>query len=477
MTDPMKTRLAVIGGGPGGYAAAFRAADLGLETTLIDLEPNPGGTCLFRGCIPSKALLHAAKVINDTRDARQWGITFGEPQIDLDKMRAQTQDVVSKMTGGLGQLSKARNINYIQGRASFEDSNTLHITSESGQGQWLHFEHAILASGSRPALIESMLVDSPRVMTSTDALEIQSVPETMLVIGGGYIGLELGSVYAALGAQVTVAEMTGSLLPGADGDLVEILAKRMNSVMEEILLSTRVVDMKEVANGVAVTFEGADGKAAGTRTFEQVLMAIGRRANSSGVGLRSTKVEVDNKGFVVVDEQRRTTDESIFAIGDVAGEPMLAHKASHEGRIAAEVVAGEPAVYEPQAIPAVVFTDPEVAWCGLSEKEAESQGREVAIARFPWGASGRATTIGRTDGLTKIITEPGSERILGMGIVGSGAGELIAEAVLAIEMGATASDIGMSIHAHPTLSETVQESADLIFGRGTHVYRPKGGQG
>ncbi|MCP4642690.1 MAG: dihydrolipoyl dehydrogenase [bacterium] len=467
-----QTRLAVIGGGPGGYAAAFRAADLGLAVTLIELEANPGGVCLHRGCIPSKALLHCAKVLNDARSAVEWGITFGDPTIDFDKMRAAKDAVVEKMTGGLGQLVKARNITYLQGRANFVDSAKLNVTGLDGDEQAVETDYTIVATGSRPAGLPNMYLESPRILNSTTALQIEDIPETLLVIGGGYIGLELGSVYATMGSKVTVVEMADTLLPGADGDLVRILAQRMERMMDTIIPNTKVAGMAEVDAGIEVTFEGADGKKE-TQVFSKVLVSIGRKPNSSGLGLGSTGVELDDKHFIKIDDQLRTTDSKILAIGDVAGEPMLAHKASHEGRVAAEVIAGHNVAFEPSAIPAVVFTDPELSWCGLTENQAKAAGRKVKVARFPWGASGRAATLHRSDGLTKVITDPETDRVLGVGIVGTGAGELIAEGVLAIEMGALASDIGLSIHAHPTLSETVMETADLIFGQGTHVYRGK----
>jgi dihydrolipoamide dehydrogenase len=473
MSDTITTQVAVLGGGPGGYAAAFAAADLGLKVALVETEPNPGGVCLYRGCIPSKTLLHVAKVISEAREGAEWGVKFSKPRIDLDTLRARKNAVVAKMTGGLGQLSKARNITYLQGRGSFEDSQTLKIVNEkSGAHQTLHTEHTILATGSRPATLPNLYLESDRLMNSSTALELEDIPKSLLVVGGGYIGLELGSVYAALGTKVTVVEMTPGLLPGADADLVKVLHGRMEESLHEVLLSTKVMEIAEVSNGLRVKLKPAKGRMR-QRTFEKVLVSIGRKPNSSGIGLRNTKAEKDDKNFVKVDAQRRTSDPHIYAIGDVAGEPMLAHKASHEGRVAAEVIAGQKVAFEPAAIPAVVFTDPEVAWCGITESEAKAQDLNVDIARFPWGASGRATTIGRDDGLTKIISDPDSGRILGMGIVGSGAGELIGEGVLAVEMAATALDVGHSIHAHPTLSETLMESAEMIFGHGTHVYRPK----
>lgn len=472
MTTDQKTQLAVLGGGPGGYAAAFAAADLGLEVTLIDLEPNPGGVCLFRGCIPSKALLHVAKVLTDAREAEHWGIHFEQPRIDLGKMRAAKDAVIKKMTDGLGQLCKARKVRFVRGRANYEDSTTLRVTAEDGSEHRLRCETSILAAGSRPATIPSLLVESPRLMNSTKALEIEDVPESLLVIGGGYIGLELGSVYATLGSEVSLVEMTPDFLPGVDEDLRKILAARVGGLFRATHFGTQVTAVRETKDGLRVGFKGGDGKTF-EQTFAKVLMCIGRKPNSSGLGLNTTRVEIDDKGFVKVDPQRRTTDPAIFAIGDIAGEPMLAHKASHEGRIAAEVIAGHNSVFEPRAIPAVVFTDPELAWCGITENQAKKEGRPVKVARFPWGASGRASTLGRPDGLTKIITDPETETVLGVGIVGTGAGELIAQGVLAIEMGAVAGDIGMSIHPHPTLSETIMESADMIFGQSAHMYRPK----
>jgi dihydrolipoyl dehydrogenase len=474
------TQLVVIGAGPGGYAAAFYAADLGMQVTMVDPSVNPGGVCLYRGCIPSKALLHVADVVNEARHAEAWGVSFGPPKFDLERLRAFKTKVVNQLTGGLGQLSKQRKVNYVQGTAAFRDANTLEITRAAGEKagapavETLTFEHAIIATGSRPSTVPGLSIDSPRVMDSTAALELPDIPGSLLVVGGGYIGLELGSVYAALGTKVTVVEMTGGLLPGADRDLVNILAKRIEAICESVLLNTKVVGMKDAKNGIAVTFEGeslaADAK---ERTFDRVLISIGRRPNSAVPGLDRTKVVVNSRGFIEVDPARRTAEPSIYAIGDVVGEPMLAHKASHEGRVAVEAIAGERVAFEPLAIPAVVFTDPELAWCGLTEADAQKQKREVTVARFPWGASGRSQTLDRSDGVTKLILEPKTGRILGVGIVGPGAGELIAEGVLAIEMGANATDLRMTIHPHPTLSETVMESAEVFFGQATHVYRPK----
>ena len=465
-------RLAIIGGGPGGYSAAFAASDLGLEVTIIDIEPNPGGVCLYRGCIPSKALLHVARVLTEAKEAEHWGIHFEQPSIELAKLRASKDAVVAKMTGGLGQLCKARKIKFVQGRASFEDSKTIKVAIDNGKEQTITTDYTILAAGSRPVTLPDLFTESDRILNSTTALQLADIPRNLLVVGGGYIGLELGSVYASLRSSVTVVEMTDGLLPGADDDLVTVLTQRMEKIFRNIYLGTRVLGIKEKKDGITVTLQSKDGKER-NETFDKVLVSIGRKPNSSGLGLNNTQVHVDARGFVEIDAQRRTTDPAIYAIGDIAGEPMLAHKASHEGRVAAEAIAGRNTAFEPAAIPAVVFTDPEVAWCGLTERQAQKDGRAINVARFPWAASGRATTLNRLDGLTKFITDPESGMVLGVGIVGPGAGELIAEGVLAIEMGATATDLGLSIHPHPTLSETLMESAELIFGTGTHVYRPR----
>ena len=467
----ISTQLIVVGGGPGGYAAAFLAADLGLRTALVDPETNPGGVCVYRGCIPSKALLHVAKVLDESRHAKAWGIDFGEPAIDLAKLRAFKDNVVKRLTSGTGQLVKHRKVQYLQGLAEMVDAHNLRVRRTDGKEEQVQFEHAILATGSVPAIPPMLNVDDPRVMDSTAALDLPDLPESLLVVGGGYIGLELGTVYAILGSAVTVVEMTPGLLPGADRDLVDILAKRVAQTMKSVLLNTKVVALKPEEKGIRVTFEGeVDPK---QQVFSRVLVAVGRRPNSKIPGLEKTHVQVDQRGFIMVDEQRRTHEPSIFAIGDVVGEPMLAHKASHEGRVAVEVMAGENVAFTPRAIPAVVFTDPELAWAGLTETQAAKDSRGVVIAKFPWGASGRAITLDRTDGLTKLVLDPDTERLLGVGLVGPGAGELIAEGVLGIEMGANATDLKLSIHPHPTLTETMMESAEVFFGQATHVYRPK----
>ena len=464
------TQLAVIGAGPGGYAAAFYAADLGMQVTLIDPAQNPGGVCLYRGCIPSKALLHVADVLSEAKHAEAWGIAFGAPKIDIDRLRAFKSKVVDQLTGGLGQLSKQRKITYLQGTAAFADARRLDVEVAGGKKESLTFEHAIIATGSHPAKVPGLSIDSPRVMDSTGALELPDIPKSLLVVGGGYIGLELGTVYAALGTRVTVVEMTGGLLPGADRDLVNVLAKRIESICEAVLLNTKVTAMAGKPKGIAVTFESDGGSK--EQTFDRVLVSIGRRPNPVP-GIETTGVVVNARGFVEVDESRRTASPSIYAIGDAVGEPMLAHKASHEGRTAVEAIAGQKVAFEPLAIPAVVFTDPELALCGLTESDAQKQNRPVTVARFPWGASGRSLTLDRSDGMTKMVVDPQTERILGVGIVGPGAGELIAEGVLAIEMGATAADLKLTIHPHPTLSETLMESAEVFFGHATHVYRPR----
>jgi dihydrolipoamide dehydrogenase len=472
MIDTSNLHIAVVGGGPGGYAAAFLAADLGMKVTLIDPEANPGGVCLYRGCIPSKALLHVAKLIDESRHAKNWGIEYADPKIDVARLRSWKESVITKLTGGLGQLSKQRAVKYVQGRAAFESSNALRISKTSGGDETLSFDRIILATGSRPAIIPSLKLDSPRVMDSASALDVSEIPGSLLVIGGGYIGLELGSVYAALGSKVSVVEMTAGLLPGADRDLVLPLFKRLEKSFESILLNTTVSGMKEESNGIRVTFNAQQGPPT-DRLFDKVLVSVGRKPNSEISGLDKTKVRVNQRGFIQVNKQLQTDDPAIFAIGDVVGEPMLAHKASHEGRTAVEAIAGHKVAFEPNAIPAVVFTDPEIAWCGLTETQAQKENRNIKVAKFPWAASGRALTLDRTEGMTKLIIDPESERVLGVGIVGVGAGELISEGVLAVEMAALAGDLELTIHPHPTLSETIMEAAEVFYGRATDIYRPK----
>ena len=463
-------QLVVIGAGPGGYAAAFLAADLGLNVTLIDKEPNPGGVCLYRGCIPSKAFLHAAGIIREAKHAKVFGIDYNDPKININKLRDWKKSVVTKLTGGLGALTRARKIKYIQGEASFLNSHSLRVKKTDGAIEELSFQKAILATGSRPAVIPNLPM-SPHIWDSTTALAMDQCPPRLLVVGGGYIGMELGTVYHALGSQVSVVEMTPGLLPGADRDLTDVLYKRAKNQFAKIMLETKVIKMQEIKDGINVTFADKEGREF-NEDYDKVLIAVGRKPNAENLGLENTQVKVTPRGFIEVNDQRRTTDCDIYAIGDIAGDPMLAHKASHEGRVAAEAIAGHKVAFEPQAIPAVVFTDPEIAWCGLTEIDAAKAGLEVTVAKFPWAASGRALTLDRTEGLTKLIIDPKTQRVLGMGIVGVGAGEMIAEGVIAIEMGAVAQDLKLSIHPHPTLSETVMEAAESFFGQSTHIYKP-----
>jgi dihydrolipoamide dehydrogenase len=474
MPESTNLNIAIIGAGPGGYAAAFLAADLGMSVTLIDPELNPGGVCLYRGCIPSKALLHIAKLIEESQQAKDWGVEFAAPKIDLNRLRSFKENVVKKLTGGLGVLSKQRKVHYVQGRASFQSSTALSVMKADGSQESLSFDRILIATGSRPAIIPTLRLDTPRMMDSTGALDLPDTPRSLLVVGGGYIGLELGSVYAALGTRVTVVEMLPGLLPGADRDLVLPLHKHLEKMFESILLNTTVAGVKEEGNGIRATLKAKDG-ATQEKVFDRVLVSVGRRPNSEIPGLDQTQVKVGPKGFIQVSKQLQTDDPSVYAIGDVVGEPMLAHKASHEGRVAVEAIAGQRVAFEPNAIPAVVFTDPEVAWCGLTETQAQNENREIKVAKFPWAASGRAITLDRPEGMTKLILDPQTERVLGVGIVGAGAGELIAEGVLAIEMAALAKDVALTIHPHPTLSETVMESAEVFYGTSTHIYRPKRG--
>jgi dihydrolipoamide dehydrogenase len=472
MTESQSHNIAVVGGGPGGYAAAFLAADLGMTVTLIDPELNPGGVCLYRGCIPSKALLHVAKLLEESHQAKDWGIEFAAPKIDLARLRSWKDSVVKKLTGGLGILSKQRKVKYVQGRAAFAASTTLRVTKSDGSEETLAFDRIIIATGSRPAVVPTLKLDTPRMMDSTGALNLEDIPGTLLVVGGGYIGLELGSVYAALGTRVTVVEMLPGLLPGADRDLVLPLHKRLEKLFDGILLNTTVESVKEEGAGIRATLKGQDGNTQ-EKLFDRVLVSVGRKPNSEIPGLEKTRVQIGPRGFIQVNKQLQTDDPPIYAIGDVVGEPMLAHKAMHEGRTAVEAIAGHKVAFEPNAIPAVVFTDPEVAWCGLTETQAQKENIEIKVAKFPWAASGRAVTLDRPEGMTKLLIDPQTERVLGVGIVGAGAGEMIAEGVLAIEMAALASDIALTIHPHPTLSETIMESAEVFFGTSTDIYRPK----
>ncbi len=462
-----KKSIVVIGGGPGGYPAAFYAADHGLDVTLIDTEDNPGGVCVYRGCIPSKALLHIARVIEEAEEAKAMGIDFGAPKINVDKLRDWKNSVVSRLTGGTGMLRNQRKIKSIHGKATFVDANTLNIEKPDGSSEKLSFETAIVATGSHPTVVPALKIDSKRFLDSTGALDLDDIPKKLLVIGGGYIGLEMGTVYAALGTKVTVIEMTDGLLPGADRDLVKVLAKRVEKKFDSILLKHKVVELKEQKNGIKVGYEDPEGKRH-DQIFDKVLMSVGRTPNTKGIGLDAAGIQVSQRGFIEVDGQRRTSVPHIYAIGDVTGDPMLAHKASHEGIVAVEAILGKKTEFEPQAIPAVVFTDPEIAWAGLTETEAKAKGIPIKVSRFSWAASGRAMSLERTEGVTKLVCDPDSGRILGVGIAGVGAGELIAEGTLAIEMGATAEDLKLTIHAHPTLSETMMEAGEGFYGNAIH---------
>lgn len=462
-----ETDVVVIGAGPGGYAAAFRAADLGLDTMLVDMRDKPGGACLNVGCIPSKALLFVSEILGQAQRAEALGIRFGDPKIDLKTVRRWKDRIISQLTDGLSQLATRRGVEFVRGHGRFENSTSLSL--ERSDISQIRFKHAIIATGSRPMGIPGVQIESDRVMDSTTGLQIEEVPKTLLVVGGGYIGLELGTVYASLGSKVTLVELTGGLLPGVDRDLVRPLAKRIHDLFANVHLNTQMAVMKEVRKGIAVEFQGDIEQK--RQTFEKVLVSVGRESNSDDLGLEYTKVDLDEKGFIKTDHRCRTADRQIFAIGDVAGQPMLAHKATREGKVAAEVIAGQPVAFENIAIPAVVFTDPEVAWCGLTEVQAKSEGRQVKISRFPWSASGRALTLGRTDGLTKIIFDPETGRVLGVGLVGPHAGELIAEGALAVEMAVVAQDLASTIHTHPTLSETMGEAAEAFLGQATHIYR------
>lgn len=468
-----QTELLVLGGGPGGYPAAFEAADHGMKVTLVDEGARPGGVCLNRGCIPSKALLHIAKLINESHEAAEWGLTFSQPKIELAKLRDFKNGVIGKLSGGITELSKARGVRLVAARGTFLDAHTVELKHPDGKTETVSFEKAIIATGSSPTMPPMFQIGDPRVMDSTGALELADIPGSLLVVGGGYIGLEMGTVYAALGSKVTVVELTSGLLPGADRDLVRPLQKRIEKQFAALHLNTKVEALKATKIGIEASLAGEG--VAPKQTFDRVLISIGRRPNSKGFGLEATGVAVDEKGFIKVDAQRRSSVPHIFAIGDIAGEPMLAHKATREAKIAVEALAGGKAEFDNIAIPAVVFTDPEVAWCGLMEHEAAARNIEVKVVKFPWAASGRATTLSRNEGLTKLVIDPKTERVLGVGLVGVNAGEMIAEATLAVETAAVARDLAETIHAHPTLSETMMEAAESVFGQATHSYRPKRG--
>ncbi|MDC0206705.1 dihydrolipoyl dehydrogenase [Nitrospinae bacterium] len=456
-------KLLVLGGGPGGYAAAFLAADRGMDVTLVDIGNKPGGVCLHRGCIPSKTLLHIAHLINETKEAKAWGINFGDPKVDLESVRKWKNQIIDKMASGLTQLSKQRNIKFVSGKGIFKDSNTLEV-----EGTEFLFDHCIIATGSSPT---QPFKNIPNALDSTRALNLDNIPEKLLVIGGGYIGLELGSVYAALGSQVTILEITDRLLNGVDRDLVRLLQNRIKKQFKSILLDTQITALNNNGSGISATLKNKTGTE--QSVFDQVLISVGRTPNTSGLGLENTQVKRNDQGFIIVDSQQKTNDSFISAIGDVVGNPMLAHKASHEAKVAVEVIEGKNTNFHNRVIPAIIFTDPEIAWAGLTETQAQINGEKISVAKFPWGASGRAQSLGRGEGLTKLIIDPKTEKILGVGLTGTGAGELISEGVLAIEMGIKAKDLALTIHPHPTLSETLMEAAEVFYGTATHIYKKK----
>jgi dihydrolipoamide dehydrogenase len=464
--QPIKTEIVVVGAGPGGYAAAFYAADKGKKVILVEREKRLGGVCLNRGCIPSKAFLHATKLIVEAKDSAHRGITFGAPKIDLTKLREWKESILEKLGQGIRGLAQKRGVEVLHGRGYFEDSQTLRVETEEGQ-KFINYEQAIIAVGSRSAMPKAFDLGNPRIMTSAEALEVRDIPENLLIVGGGYIGMELGTVYATLGSNVVVVEALGSILAGADPDLAKPVLRYAEKAFKEVRVNTKVANMATSGKQIKVTMliNGQQKE----ELYDRVLVAVGRTPNCEDLGLENTKVARNEKGFIVVDSHQRTADPAIYAIGDAVGGALLAHKAHKEARIAVEVITGEDSAFEDIVIPAVVFTDPELAWCGLTEMEAKEKGINVEIARFPWSASGRALTFDRPDGLTKLVIEPETERILGVGIVGQNAGELISEGVLAIEMGATAKDLAESIHPHPALSETLMECADLFYGTATHA--------
>lgn len=463
---PIQTDIVVIGAGPGGYAAAFYAADLGKKVILVEQEKRLGGVCLNRGCIPSKALLHVSKVMTEAREAERWGVRFAAPTIDLDKLRGWKDDVLERLSGGISTIAKQRNVEVMQGRGYFEGSQTLRVETEKGQ-QLVNFDKAIVAVGSKPALPAAFDLGNPRVMTSTEALELEDIPESLLVVGGGYIGMELGTVYATLGSKIVLVEALDTILAGADPDLVRPVKAYAQKNFKEVRLGAKVQKMATKGKQIQVTME-FEGKKV-EELYDKVLVSIGRAPNSKNLGLENTKAARDDKGFIKVNEHQQSADPSIYAIGDVAGGILLAHKASKEARVAVENIVGESSSFKDIIIPAVVFTDPEVAWAGLTEAEAKQKGIAVEVAKFPWAASGRAMTFDRTDGVTKLIIEPETDRLLGVGIAGAGAGELISEGVVAIEMGATARDLASSVHPHPTVSETLMEAAEVFYGHSSHA--------
>jgi len=464
--EPIKTEIVVVGAGPGGYAAAFYAADLGKKVVLVEREKVLGGVCLNRGCIPSKALLHAAHGVTSARESEHRGITFSAPAVDVNKLRAWKNSILSRLSNGVAQLAKLRGVQVMQGRGYFEDSRTLRVETDQGQ-QFVHYDHAIIAVGSKPAMPRDFDLGNPRVMTSTEALEVEDIPENLLVIGGGYIGMELGTVYATFGSKVVLVEALDTILAGADPDLARPVIAYAKKAFKEVRLKTKVGKMSTSGKHIKVEFNVNGQKQ--EELYDRVLVSVGRSPNADDLGLENTKVSFDERGFIHVNERQQTTDPAIYAIGDIAGGVLLAHKATKEGRIAVEVIAGQDSAFVNVTIPAVVFTEPELAWCGLTESEAKAKGMAVEVAKFPWAASGRALSFDHPEGLTKLVIDPDSERILGVGIVGYGAGELISEGVLAVEMGATAKDLALAVHPHPTLSETLMEAAEAFYGHATHT--------
>jgi dihydrolipoamide dehydrogenase len=470
-SNELNAEIVVLGGGPGGYTAAFRAADLGKQVVLIERYPVIGGVCLNVGCIPSKALLHIAQVIHEAEEFGDNGITFGKPKIDLDKVRSWKEGVTKTLNDGLAGLAKQRKVTVVHGLGKFTSANTISVAADDGTNTTIQFEQAIIAVGSHPTKIPSFPYDDPRLMDSTDALELKQIPKKLLIVGGGIIGLEMATVYHALGSEISVVELMDQIIPGCDKDLVTPLFRRIKKQYKNIWLETKVTDMKSESKGLKVSFSGKD--APESELFDAVLVAVGRQPNGKSIGAEQAGIAVDERGFIPVDKQQRTNIKHIFAIGDVVGNPMLAHKATHEGKVAAEVAAGHKSAFDALTIPSVAYTDPEIAWMGLTENQAKQQGIEYEKAAFPWAASGRSLSIGRKEGITKLICEKGTGRILGAGIVGTNAGELIAEAVLALEMGADAEDIGLTIHPHPTLSETLGFAAEMIAGTITDIYIKK----
>ncbi|MFT5504027.1 MAG: dihydrolipoamide dehydrogenase [Gammaproteobacteria bacterium] len=466
----LATEVVVLGSGPGGYTAAFRAADLGKKVILVERYPSIGGVCLNVGCIPSKALLHTAQIISEADHMAVNGVKFGPPDIDLDGVRGFKERVVGKLTGGLAQLAKQRKVKIVTGTGSFVDDHTLSVKHEGNSTQ-IKFENCIIAAGSQATKIPGFPDDDPRLMDSTDALELTDIPERLLVVGGGIIGLEMATVYDALGSKITVVEFMDSLIPGCDKDLVRPLSRRISKRYEAILLKTKVSEIQPQEDGLRVSFEGI--KAPDPAVFDRVLVAVGRRPNGLKICADKAGVKVDDMGFIQVDQQMRTSASHIYAVGDIVGNPMLAHKATHEAKVAAEVIAGQKSIFDPKAIPSVAYTDPEVAWMGISETEAKAKGIPYEKGAFPWAASGRSLCLDRDEGLTKVLFDPETKRIIGAGIVGPNAGELIAEAVLALELGADVEDIGLTIHAHPTLSETFNFAAEMVEGSITDLYMPK----